>query len=85
MSIGVVVKWKHGLVHKTNLYIQLKNGSVYRFNSMMPTNKQREYMDRVQRNGGRISLKQWTKVNLQDRKQAMHVTKKGALQARLPI
>ena len=62
MSIGCAVKFAVGKKRKDTLYIQLKNGAVYRHPDQMADYQLRELVSSIQSDGNRVPLRHWVKV-----------------------
>jgi len=62
MSIGCAVKFAVGKKRKDTLYIQLKNGAVYRHHAQMTGYQLVELAGAIARSNNRVQLKHWVKV-----------------------
>lgn len=67
MSIGHVVRISEGLQDPTNMYVQVKNGAIYRFKTPLATVGNRIALKmRIEGNGGQVQLKYWFCVRRSD-------------------
>lgn len=62
MSIGYVVSMKTGKRVPSNLYIQLKNGAVYKHQQELSDPQQLRLFNLIKENDRRVKLKHWIKV-----------------------
>ena len=62
MSIGCAVKFAVGKKRKDTLYIQLKNGAVYRHPDQMAHYQMTELVSSLQAANNRVPLRHWVKV-----------------------
>jgi hypothetical protein len=62
MSIGSVVKAGRGKQFKGHLYIELKNGAVYKHPTYLTQEAQHKLLSKVAENGRRVHLNNWDRV-----------------------
>jgi hypothetical protein len=60
MSQATVVGFYKGRVCENTIYALIKNGNLYRLNTLVPAEKRREICLRIKESGSRIQLKHWT-------------------------
>lgn len=59
MTMATVVQLRTGLRNHANVYVKIKNNSVYRFKSPLNAHQQESLMGVIKRDRNRIQLKQW--------------------------
>ena len=62
MSQGHVVKHSVGKLHPQNLYVQLKNNSVWVYEKALDSRQQRVLLAGIAERQGSVKLKYWIKV-----------------------
>lgn len=62
MSQGKAIEHRQGKLNARNLYIKLKNGSVYRYPKPLGEAQQSSLLARIEKNKNTVQLKHWEKV-----------------------